>query len=71
MLSPARPLFRPAAVSGAWSGDDSYTVKIVFYETPFIQTLRLDFAKDQLSLESRPNVGFGSTKPTRLVSAQK
>jgi hypothetical protein len=58
---------QPAAVSGAWTADDTYTAKICFYETPFIVTLSLKFSGDELLVDSQSNVGFGSTKQPRLV----
>jgi hypothetical protein len=56
-----------AAVSGAWTSDDTYTAKICFYETPFIVTVGLKFTGDQLLFDSQSNVGFGSTKQPQLV----
>ena len=56
-----------AAISGAWTGDDTYTVKICFYETPFTVTLGLKFSGETLDLDSRSNLGSGSTKQPRLV----
>jgi CubicO group peptidase (beta-lactamase class C family) len=58
---------QPAAASGAWTGDDTFTAKICFYETPFIVKLNLKFSGDQLLYNSESNVGFGSTKPVQLV----
>jgi CubicO group peptidase (beta-lactamase class C family) len=62
---------RAAAASGAWTGNDVYTAKICFYETPYYLTLRMEFAKDQLHLEATPNVGFGPTRPAKLVGEHK
>ena len=58
---------QPAAVSGTWTTDDTYKVKICFYETPFIITISLKFAGDELRLDSESNVGFGSAKTPQLV----
>jgi CubicO group peptidase (beta-lactamase class C family) len=58
---------QPAAVSGAWTGDDTFKAKICFYETPFIVTLGLKFTGDQVSLDTQSNVGFGSTRQPQLV----
>jgi CubicO group peptidase (beta-lactamase class C family) len=58
---------QPAAASGGWTGDDTFTARICFYETPFIITVNLKFSGDQLLFDSGSNVGFGSTKPVRLV----
>lgn len=57
---------QPAAVSGGWSGS-TYTIKICFYETPFVVTTTLDFRDDQLVFNSESNVGFGSTKQPELI----
>ena len=60
-----------AAASGAWTGDDTYTAKICFYETPFVVTVALDFSKDQLRLDTAQNVGFGPTKQKQLVGTKE
>jgi CubicO group peptidase (beta-lactamase class C family) len=58
---------QPAATSGAWTGDESFTAKVCFYETPFTVKLTLNFSGDKLTLDSESNVGFGPTKPPQLV----
>ncbi|WP_435017453.1 serine hydrolase domain-containing protein [Tundrisphaera sp. TA3] len=58
---------QPAAASGAWTGGDTYTAKICFYETPFIVTLKLKFAGEELQFDAQANVGFGATKQPQLV----
>jgi hypothetical protein len=58
---------RPAATSGAWTADDTYTAKFCFVETPFTTTLRLKFSGDELRLNIEPNVGFGPPKESELV----
>ena len=58
---------QPVAVSGAWTENDTFTAKICFYETPFINTLSLKFSGDELHYTSEANVGFGSTKEKSLV----
>ena len=58
---------QPAAASGAWTGDDTFTAKLCFYETPFVTTLKLKFAGDEVRCSSETNVGFGSTRETELV----
>jgi CubicO group peptidase (beta-lactamase class C family) len=57
---------QPAAASGDWTADDTFTAKICFYETPFVVTVRLRFSGDELHCESEANVGFGSTKEAPL-----
>jgi CubicO group peptidase (beta-lactamase class C family) len=58
---------QPAAASGAWTADDTFTAKICFYETPFIMTVRLTFTGDEVRCESEASVGFGPTKDAPLV----
>ena len=58
---------QPAAVSGAWTADDTFKAKICFYETPFIITLSLKFNGDQLLVDSESNVGFGPARQSQLV----
>lgn len=58
---------QPAAASGGWTGDDTYTAKVCFYETPFTVTATLKFAGDELQFDSESNVGFGPSKQAKLV----
>jgi hypothetical protein len=48
---------QPVAASGEWTGDNLFTAKICFYETPFIYAVNLKFDGDQLHLSNEPNVG--------------
>jgi len=61
---PATPM---VAASGAWSTDNTFTLKIVLYETPFFTTLNFKFDGDNLFIDSEQNVSFGPTKTTPLV----
>jgi len=58
---------QPAAAGGAWTADDTFTAKVCFTETPFVHTIRLKFAGDEVRLEIIANVGFGPTKEPELV----
>jgi CubicO group peptidase (beta-lactamase class C family) len=58
---------QPVAVSGAWTADDTYTVQLAQYRSPFIATIRLKFTGDELTVEREMNVGFGPTKPTSVT----
>jgi CubicO group peptidase (beta-lactamase class C family) len=58
---------QPAAASGAWTADGTFTAKLCFYETPFIITLRLKFSGKELHYDSESNVGFGPTKEAQLI----
>lgn len=50
-----------AAAWGAWTAEDTFTIKICYVETPFIATLTCRFSKDRLALDYQANVGFGPT----------
>jgi hypothetical protein len=52
----------PIAASGAWSADDTYTLAIVRYQTPFVTTYRLRFAGDRLLVRSEQKVGAADTR---------
>jgi CubicO group peptidase (beta-lactamase class C family) len=58
---------QPGAASGAWTGDDTFTAKLCFTETPFVVTVRLTFTGWEVRLDSEANVGFGSTRSPQLV----
>lgn len=58
---------QPAATSGGWDGDATYTARVCFTETPFILKLSLKFVGDELQLETESNVGFGPTRQPKLV----
>ena len=57
----------PLAASGAWTADDTYTVKLCYYETSFCGTLSLRFAGDALHFDQEAHVAFGPTKRPQLV----
>jgi hypothetical protein len=61
---PARPL---TAASGAWTADDTYTLKLVLYETPYSSALAFKFEGERLLVDSEHNVWFGPTKQALLV----
>lgn len=58
---------QPVAVSGAWSGEETYSAKVCLVETPFVLGLKLQFDGDTLKFDSKSNVGFGSTQQPTLV----
>jgi hypothetical protein len=62
---------QPAAVSGAWTGPDTYTAKICFCETPYVITVGLDFSSDRLRLDTTWNVSFGAARKGPLVGERK
>jgi len=61
---PPNPL---VATSGAWTSADTYTVKIILYETPFYSTLNFKFDGDRLIFDAEHNVSFGPTKLPQLT----
>jgi len=58
---------QPIAASGAWTRDDTFTLKLCLYETPFYSTIVLRFNGDQLLLDSEHNVSSGPTTIPQLV----
>lgn len=58
---------QPVAASGAWTGDDTYTAKLCFYETPYCLTVKLKFSGGQLLYDCEYNVNFGPTQQPQLV----
>jgi hypothetical protein len=59
------------AASGGWTADDTFTAKICFYETPFVQTVELKFEDEDLRYNSSANVAFGPTKDAELVGKER
>lgn len=58
---------RPVAASGAWTADDTYTIKLCFYETPFCPTITCRFDQDRLIFDFKANVSFGPLERPTLV----
>jgi len=54
------------AISGAWTADHIYTLKLVQYRTPFNTTYTLRFAGNELLLDAEQNVG-GFGKVPQLI----
>jgi CubicO group peptidase (beta-lactamase class C family) len=46
----AAPVEQPVAASGAWTADDTYALKLAYYETPLAITLTCRFAGDRVLL---------------------
>jgi CubicO group peptidase (beta-lactamase class C family) len=64
----AAPVDQPVAASGAWTADDTYTVKLAYDETPLAITFTCRFAGDRvLLLNVEYSVNFGPTNPPLLV----
>lgn len=61
---PQNPL---VAASGAWSAENTFTVKIVLYETPYYSTMNFKFDQDGVVIDSEHNVAFGSPKVPQMI----
>ncbi len=61
---PANPL---VAAAGAWTTEDTFTVKLVLSETPYYSTLNFKFDGNRLLFDSEHNVAFGLTKLPQLI----
>jgi len=61
---PTNPL---VAAAGAWTAENTFTVKIVLSETPYYSTLNFKFDGDRLLFDSEHNVNFGPTKLPQLI----
>jgi CubicO group peptidase (beta-lactamase class C family) len=60
---------RPQKVvaSGAWTAEDTYTIKVCLYETPFCPTITCLFGENRLTYTFKANVGFGPLERPPLV----
>lgn len=54
------------ALSGGWTTDSVFTLKIVALGTPYYSTMIFGFHGDSLTLDSEYNVAFGPTPQPRL-----
>lgn len=55
------------AASGAWTADDTYTLKVARYRTPFVTTFRLKPSGDRLAVEIEQNVGPADRRLTTIT----
>lgn len=55
------------AASGAWTAEDTFTVQVVRYRTPFVTKYQLRFAGDEVFMDAENNVAFGERKMPQLV----
>jgi CubicO group peptidase (beta-lactamase class C family) len=65
-ITPARPEAKVAA-RGTWAADDTYVMKICFYETPYVETLTCKFTEDRVTITRSLNVSFGPTERPTLT----
>jgi hypothetical protein len=58
---------QPVAAWGAWPAEDTYMVKLCFYQTHFCPTLTCRFGEDRLEFNLKENVSFGPSRRRPLV----
>jgi CubicO group peptidase (beta-lactamase class C family) len=58
----------PVVASGAWTAEDSFTMVVRLYETPFFHTLVYHFVGNEMIVELRVNVSLEFTKPLLLTA---
>jgi CubicO group peptidase (beta-lactamase class C family) len=58
----------PIAASGAWIGDETYTMVLRLHETPFFHTLTCHFIGDELMIEAQINVSLESMQPLLFMA---
>ena len=55
------------AACGAWIAEDTYEVRICFYESEFCPVLRFHYTSDGLLVEVEPNVSWGPTTARKIT----
>ena len=55
---------------GAWIADNTYELKLCYYETPFLETYTFQFTGNQITINVKTNVGFGPTTHPSIVGYQ-
>jgi hypothetical protein len=58
----------PVVASGVWTAEDTFTMVVRLYETPFFHTLVYHFAGDEIMIEMSVNVSFGPLKAPLMVA---
>lgn len=58
----------PVTASGAWTAEETFTMVVRLYETPFFHTLVFHFSGDELMLELQINVSLDSLSPVLLTA---
>jgi CubicO group peptidase (beta-lactamase class C family) len=57
----------PVAACGAWTAEDTYEVRVCFYEGVFCPLLRFHTTSGALQLDVEPNVSWGPTTVTTIA----
>jgi hypothetical protein len=58
---------QPVASCGAWTEDDTFEMRVCFYEGEFCPVLRFRFLRDELHLTMDPNVSWGTPTVTMIT----
>jgi len=68
-----QPFFErtPIVASGAWTAEDTFTMVIRLYETPFFYRLAYHFVGDELLVEVQINVSLESLNPLLLTAHRR
>jgi CubicO group peptidase (beta-lactamase class C family) len=59
-----------SAARGAWTADATYTIKVCYVETPYVETIECRFSGDEgkdVAVSRKMNVSFGPTERPLLV----
>jgi CubicO group peptidase (beta-lactamase class C family) len=62
-----RGLPQKVVASGAWTAEDTYTIKVCLYETPYRPTITCRFEEESLTYTFRANVSFGPLERPLLI----
>jgi len=57
----------PVAASAAWTTDDTYEVRVCYYQSPFCPVFRFRYLSGELRLEVEPNIVWGVPATTTLI----
>jgi CubicO group peptidase (beta-lactamase class C family) len=57
----------PVAACGAWMAEDTYEVRVCYYESEFCPVFRFHYTSDELQLEVEPNVFWGPTTIRTII----
>ncbi len=57
-------------VSGAWTNANTFTMKVIYIETPHCLTMTFEFDGDKVTLKRRWNVSFGELELPVLTGSQ-
>ena len=53
---------QPVVATGAWTGEDTYSMQWCMYRTPYVHTIHCTFVNGTVSMQRSVNVSFGQTE---------